>query len=187
MAGHAGSIASLESYSHVCHRKEDFMKRNILAALSLAVVVLAGSVLSAAACPGGGSCAGKSASAAAAGMQQATYTVSKVECKDCVTKITSALQKVDGVSNSAWDSKAKAMNVAFVPGKADTKAIAAAINGAGFPAKLVTVGEYKGGELCTPEMCKAMGNACSAHGSMCTGKAMKSSGKKAKASGSSSM
>lgn len=158
------------------------MKRNILAALSLAVVVLAGSVLSAVACPGGGSCSAKGASASAAGLQQATYAVSKVECKDCVNKITTTLQKMDGVQSTSWDAKAKAMNVAFVPTKANTKAIAAAITGAGFPAKFVTVADYKGGEMCTPEMCKAMGNACSAHGSQCTGKAMKSSGKKAKAS-----
>ena len=164
------------------------MKRNILAALSLTVVVLAGSVLSAvASCPGSGSCSTKGASASAVGLQQATYSVSKVECKDCVNKITSALQKMDGIENSGWDAKAKAFNVAFVPTKANTKAIAAAITGAGYPAKLVTVGDYSG-ELCTPEMCKAMGQSCSAHGSQCNSKTMKSSTHKAKTtSGNSSL
>lgn len=166
------------------------MKRNILAALSLAVVMLAGSVLSAAAgCPGGGgSCGAKGASASAASLQQATYAVSKVECKDCVAKITSALQKMDGIQTSGWDSKAKAMNVAFVPGKANTQAIAAAITGAGFPAKLVTVGNYSG-QLCTPEMCAAMGQAaCATHGGQCSAGAHKASSKKVKTSaGNSSM
>ncbi len=164
------------------------MKKNILAAVSLAVVMIAGSALSAAACGAKASCSSKGASASAAmTTQQATYAVSKVECKDCVTKITSALQKMDGVTTSGWDAKAKAMNVAFVPGKADTKTIAAAITGAGFPAKLVTVGDYSGA-LCTPEMCKAMGAAsCAAHGSQCTGATKASKKAKTSSAGTSSM
>ena len=144
------------------------MKRNILATLSLTVVVLAGSVLSAvASCPGSSSCSTK--------------------CKDCVTKITSALQKMDGIQNSGWDAKAKAFNVAFVPTKANTKAIAATITGAGYPAKLVTVGDYSG-ELCTPEMCKAMGQSCGVNDAKCNSKTMKSSAHKAKTtSGNSSL
>lgn len=62
------------------------------------------------------------------------YSVSGMKCGGCIARATEAVSKLPGFVEARFDLAAKS---AVVKGRVDPQAVIRALNGAGYPAKLV--------------------------------------------------
>ncbi|MCB9779321.1 MAG: heavy-metal-associated domain-containing protein [Alphaproteobacteria bacterium] len=63
-----------------------------------------------------------------------SLTVAGMHCGDCSTKVTAALQGVDGVIAVAVDYQTGAAEIAYDAAKVDVAALVSAVEGTGFQA-----------------------------------------------------
>ena len=79
-------------------------------------------------------------SAVAAEPRTVTLAVDHMTCAACPITVRKALSHVVGVARSTVDMNSHTATVTFDPAKTNPKALAAAVNSAGFPAKVIADG-----------------------------------------------
>ncbi|WP_460833588.1 heavy-metal-associated domain-containing protein [Lysobacter humi (ex Lee et al. 2017)] len=76
-----------------------------------------------------------SQAAHAAGARSVTFKVENFTCAACAITITTALDRVAGVSARTVDAKSATVRITFDPARVNEARIATALRDAGFPAR----------------------------------------------------
>lgn len=89
--------------------------------------------------------------------QVASYYSARITCGACSDKVVAALESQSGIGEVAVEVASQQVRVAFDPARTDPERIALALNGAGFPARLVGLGNGAAGKVAAAGGC---GGAC---------------------------
>lgn len=79
--------------------------------------------------------------------QVASFYSARITCGACSDKVVAALESQSGIGEVAVEVASQQVRVAFDPERTDPERIALALNGAGFPARLVGLGNGAAGTL----------------------------------------